>query len=459
MKLLSFSLSKILRIGAHKLAFFIPHSFLLALLLTFGTYFLGIFWAYYGPFDMIKFWANGFWSFLGFSMQMVVMILSTFSIASVPFIHKIICRLVDLLAKPRRGIVFLIVTTGIISWIHWGLGMVVGAVIAREMGRRISGIDYPLLVAGAYSGIWAGSFGPFAFIPLVVSQPGHFLEKYMGLSPLSLTSLSYLSILVSGLSLILISLFMALICPSAAEAKPPLANLLRRFDEEDREEDESLMAEKKLKEEQISLGLWLEHSRWPVWWISLMTFSYLVYWFYGRGFEINLNILNLFLLIFALLLHDTPARFLSSMERSIRPIYGIIVQFPFYAAIQGMLISSGLATLFFQWLLTNSSSNTYPFLLYLNAILINFFLPTSEGIWEAQGLLVIKSAQSLGINLPQAINIFTVGELLANLIHPFWTIPILGICGIGIREIMGYCLFAFFILSALWITYFTFFPI
>jgi short-chain fatty acids transporter len=459
MKWSSFSLARILRIWARKLAFFIPHSFLLSLFLTFVVYFLGIFWAYHGPFDMIKFWANGFWSFLGFSMQMVVMILSTFSIASVPFIRKIIRRLVDLLAQPRRGLIFLILATGIISWIYWGLGMVVGAVIAREMGRRISGIDYPLLVAGAYSGIWAGSFGPFAFIPLAVSQPGHFLEKFMGLYPLSQTSLSSFSILVSGLSLILISLFMGLICPPSSEANPPLANLLRRFDEEDREEDESLLAEKKLREGRIPLGLWLEHSRWPVWWISLMAFSYLVYWFYGRGFEINLNILNLFLFIFALLLHDTPARFLSSMERSIRPIYGIIVQFPFYAAIQGMLISSGLATIFFQWLLANSSLNTYPFLLYLNAILINFFLPTSEAIWEAQGLLVIKSAQTLGVHLPQAINIFTAGELLANLIHPFWTIPILGICGISIREIMGYCLFAFIILSALWITCFTFFLI
>ncbi len=192
---------------------------------------------------------------------------------------------------------------------------------------------------------------------------------------------------------------------------------MRWFDEEDREEDESLLAEKRLKEGRISLGIWLEHSRWPVWWVSLMAFSYLVYWFYGRGFEINLNILNLFLFIFALLLHDNPARFLSSMERSIRPIYGIIVQFPFYAAIQGMLISSGLATILSQWLLGKSSLPNYPFLLYLNAIMMNFFLPTSEGIWEAQGLLVIKSAQSLGVNLPQAINIFTTGELLANS-HP-----------------------------------------
>ncbi len=458
MKLPGFSLAKFLRILTNKLAFLIPHSFLLALFLTFVAYFLGIFGTYRGPFDMITFWANGFWNFLSFSMQMVIMILTAFSIASVPFIRRITRRLIDLLATPRRGLIFLITTTGIISWIHWGLGMVIGAVMAKEMGRRISGIDYPLFVAGAYSGIWAGSFGPFAFIPLAVYQSGHFLEKYTGLIPLSLTSLNPLSIWASGLSISLISLFMVLICPSAAEAKPPHSNLLHRFDEEDREEDEFLLAAQKWKAEENSLGIYFEHSRWPVWWISLMAFSFLVYWFFGRGFEINLNILNFFLFFFALLLHDTPARFLSSMERSIRPIYGIIIQFPFYAAIQGMLISSGLATIFFQWFLAGASLNTYPFLLYLNVILTNFFLPTSEGIWEAQGLLVIKSAQSLGVNFPHAINIFTFGELMANLIHPFWTIPILGICGISIREIMGYCLMNFLILSALWIICFTFLP-
>lgn len=460
MKLRVSTFPKFVLFFSRKLAFFIPHSFILVLLLTFLTYFLGIFWAYHGPFDMVRFWAQGFWSFLAFSMQMVIMILASFSIASVPFIRKTMRGLVAFFKTPRSAVMFLTATTGIISWVHWGMGMVAGAVMAREMGRKIPGIDYPLLVSSAYSGLWAGSFGPFAFAPLAVSQPGHFLEKFIGVIPLSLTSFSPMIISISAIGIIIVTLIMGLICPNQAEAVPPNPQVLKLFDEEDAAEDEFLIAEKKLKERGLnSLDLWLEHSRWPVWWVSLMAFSYLVYWFYGRGWELDLNLLNLILFILALLLHDTPARFLSSMERSIRPIYGIIVQFPFYAAIQGMLISSGLAIIFFQRLVKASTATSYFISLYLNALVVNFFIPTSEGIWEAQGLLVVKSAQSSGVSLTQAINVFTAGELLANLIQPFWTIPILGICGLAMREIMGYCLWNFLTLSLIWITCFTFWPI
>lgn len=442
------------------LARFIPHSFLFVILFTFIAYLMGIFGAYKGPFDMVKFWVNGFWNFLAFAMQMALMVLTGFSVASVPLGQKILRYLAVVPKTPRGAIMFLTGIIAAISWLHWGIGIVAGAFLAREMGRRIPKIDYSLLVASAYIGMGAGTFGVFSWEPLAVSKAGHFFEKAVGIIPLSQTSFSTMALLGVGWGTLAVIVLMGLICPKDEDAVPPAAEILKRFEEEDTLEVASTVAEKELKKRgKMSLGVWLEHSRWPVWLISIMGFSYIVYWFYGRGFDLNLNILNFVLLFLALSLHDTPMRFLKSMERSARPAYGIIVQFPFYAGIQGMLSSSGLATILFQWLVATSSAATYPLWVYLDAAVVNLFVPTSEGIWEIQGSLVIKTAQGLSASIPRAISAFTAGEIIGNLIQPFWAIPLLGICGLSMRDIMGYCLLAFILLSLLWILGVTFLPL
>jgi len=443
-----------------KVAPFVPHPFLLAILFTFIAYFLGIFLAYQGPFDMVKFWVNGFWSFLAFAMQMVLMVLTGFSVASVPMGRKIFRFLAAIPRNPRQAIMFVVLVSAFSSWIHWGIGMVTGSFLAREIGRRMAQVDYPLLVASAYIGMVAGSFGLFVPGPLEVSRAGHLLEKTMGVIPLSQTSFSAVVLTGSILGILIVTYLLGLICPGEKEAVHLEPTVWQRFEEEDIAEEAGIIFEKNLREKgNLPLGTWLEHSRWPVWLMAVMGFSFMVYWFYGRGFDLNLNILNFILLLLALALHETPMRFLKSMERSARPIFGIIVQFPFYAGIQGMLTSSGLATILFKWFISFSTAATFPIWVYLNAAMVNLFVPTSEGIWDIQGPLMANFGRLSGGDLARAINAFTAGEVMGNLIQPFWAIPILGICGLSMRDIMGYCLLAFSLLSLIWIFGVTFLPI
>jgi short-chain fatty acids transporter len=279
------------------------------------------------------------------------------------------------------------------SWLHWGIGLVAGAFLAREMGRRIPQIDYPLLVACAYIGMCAGNFGLFAPEPLTISKPGHFLEKAIGVVPLSQTSGSTMALAGVCLGTIVLTLLMGLICPEGRDATPPEPEILKRFEEEDRAEEASMAAENEMRQKGgMTFGVWLEHSRWPVWLISLMGFSYIVFWFYGRGFTLNLNIVIFVLFTLALSLHDTPMHFLRSLESSARAAHGIIIQFPFYAGTQGMLASSGLAALATEWVFSVAAIATYPTLLYLHAVLLNLFAPTSGSAWEIQGPLAVKAA-------------------------------------------------------------------
>jgi short-chain fatty acids transporter len=295
---------------------------------------------------------------------------------------------------------------------------------------------------------------------LTVSKAGHFLEKAIGIVPLSQTSGSLIALAGVCLGTVGLTLLMGVICPEGKDATSPDPEVLKRFDEEDRAEEASMAIEKEMREKGgMTFGVWLEHSRWPVWLISLMGFSYIVYYFYGWGFDLDLNIINFLLLFLAFALHDTPRAFLKSMERSTQVAYGIIVQFPFYAGIQQMLASSGLAAILFGWVTSTATGFTLPFWLFVDAVIVNLFVPTSGGIWEIQGPLVVKIAQGLNVNIPQAINAFTAGEVIGNVIQPFWAIPLLGITGLSMRDIMGYCLLGFCVLSLIWIVCVTLLPI
>ncbi|NWF57212.1 MAG: short-chain fatty acid transporter [Syntrophaceae bacterium] len=441
-------------------AYFIPHSFLFVILLTFLVYFLGILVAYQGPFEMVQFWVQGVWNLLSFSMQMVLLVAAGFSVASAPFSQRVLRFLASLPSSSRKGVVFLAVFTALCSLLHWGLGIIAGAFLAREMGRRVPGIDYPLLVASAFIGMACGNLGLFASDPLVIRKAAPILEKAMGSAALPQIPWSPANLLGSILGLAGVTALLGLISPEEKEATPPRPDLLERFVREDRAEQVTLAAEREVRRNgKLPFGVWLEHSRWPVWLISVMGFSYIVFWFYGQGFALNLNTLIFVLFTLALCLHDTPMHFLQSLENSARAAHGIIVQFPFYAGTQGMLASSGLAALATAWVLSAAGPATYPTLVYFHAAVLNLFAPTSGGAWEVQGPLVGKAAQTLELHLPRVIQAFSAGEMMGNVIHPFWTIPLMGICGLSVRDILGYCLMAFVILSAIWILCLNFLPV
>jgi short-chain fatty acids transporter len=443
-----------------RVAYFVPHSFLFAILLTFLAYFLGILVTYQGPFDMVRFWVSGVWNLLSFSMQMVLLVAAGFSVASAPPSQRLLRFLAGIPSTPRGGVMFLTAFAALCSLLHWGLGIIAGAFLAREMGRKIPHVDYPLLVASAFIGMCAGNLGIFSSDPLVIRKAAPFLEKAMGVAPNSeatwtLAAVAGFLMGVGGVMGVL-----GLICPEDGEATPPESQLLERFEREERAEEVSIAAEREIHQRGgLSFGVWLEHSRWPVWLLSIMGFSYVVFWFYGRGFVLNLNVLILALFTLALSFHDTPMHFLQSLESSARAAHGIIVQFPFYAGTQGMLASSGLVAMITGWVFSVATLAAYPTLLYLHAVLLNFFAPTSGSAWEIQGPLAVKAVQTLEMSLPRAIQSFCAGETVGNVIHPFWTIPLMGICGLSVRDIMGYCLIAFVLLSIVWVLCVNFLPV
>ena len=443
-----------------RIAFFVPHSFIFAILLSFTVYLLGIFVALQGPFDMVKYWVNGFWNFLGFAMQLVLLVAAGVSVAISPVSQRILRSLARISPSPQRAMVLITALVALCSWVHWAIGILAGSFLARETGKRLAKADYPMLVASASIGLWAGNFGFAALESPAMRGTRAFLGASIGSEALPQTSLSLIILAGFLLGTLAVAILMGFLCPEEKEAVRMDFTILERFQEEEDAEEVLLAAEKDFRQPgRRSLGVWLEHSRWPVWLASIMGFSYIVFWFYGNDFVLTLNMINFILFVFALVLHDTPVHFLKSMERSARTASGIIVQFPFYAGIQGMLAASGLVGILFGWIGSVAGALSYPAFVYLATLVVNLFAPTAQGIWEVQGALVIQGAQMLGASVPRALLALSAGETIGNVIHPFWAIPLMGICGLSMRDIMGYCLVALGMLSLIWIVCLTFVPI
>lgn len=157
------------------------------------------------------------------------------------------------------------------------------------------------------------------------------------------------------------------------------------------------------------------------------------------GFNLSLNILAMLLLALGLLLHSSPAKFVAAVSKAIGSTSGIIMQFPLYAGISGVMTGSGMVNLMSSWFVAISTQHSFPAWTFLSAGLVNVFVPSRGGQWIVQGPIMVKSASVIGADLPQTIMAFAWGDAWTNQVQPFWALPLLGIAGLGARDIMGYC--------------------
>jgi short-chain fatty acids transporter len=153
---------------------------------------------------------------------------------------------------------------------------------------------------------------------------------------------------------------------------------------------------------------------------------------------LGLDAVNLTMLMAGLLLHGTPRRFLAAVDEAARGCGGIIVQFPLYAGIMGMMVSSGLAKVIAEGIAGAATPGTLPFLTFLAACVVNFFVPSGGGQWAVQGPIALDAARSLGVDPARVVLAVAYGDQLTNMLQPFWALPLLAITGAKARDIVGY---------------------
>lgn len=175
--------------------------------------------------------------------------------------------------------------------------------------------------------------------------------------------------------------------------------------------------------------------------IGALGLAYLVHHFATKGFDLNLNIVNMIFFILGIIFHGTPKQFLEAIATAIKIAGGVVFQFPFYAGIMGMMVASGLAGVISEWFVTVSTASTFPLFTFYAAGIVNFFVPSGGGQWAVQAPIMLEAAQSLGVSYSKTAMAIAWGDVWTNMIQPFWALPALAIAGLRAKDIMGYCVF------------------
>ena len=185
----------------------------------------------------------------------------------------------------------------------------------------------------------------------------------------------------------------------------------------------------------------LEHARPIILLLGLAGLIYIVRFYLGGG-GLNLNSMNMSLMVLALVLSATPKEFIHNCVESGKSLGPIVMQFPLYGGIMGMMVKSGLAVVIAGWFVAMSTQTTLPFFSFLSAGLINFFVPSGGSQWAVQGPIMMEAAKQMGVDLPRVAMAVAWGDQWTNMIQPFWALPLLAIAGMKAKEIMGYCVMA-----------------
>ncbi len=408
---------------------YMPDPYVLVIMLTFFVVGLAIFMTDSTPVQILGYWGDGFWSLLTFSMQMVFIVVTGHVMASSPFFKKLLGHLASVPKSPGQAIILVTLVALVACWINWGFGLIIGALLAREIAKKVDGVDYRLLVASAYSGfiIWSG--GLSSSIALTIATPGHFTENLIGVVPTSETLFSPLNLtIVIGL-VILVPIINLLMTPSKEQAFVIDRSLL---------EDAELMPAATLENVDMTPADRLDNSKILSLLIGLLGLSFIGYYIVTNGFSINLNVINFLFLVIGILLHKTPKLFLEAVTNSVKSATGIIIQFPFYAGLMGIVTASGLASVLSDAFISVSTENTFHMFTLWSAGLVNFFVPSGGGQWAVQAPVMLEAAQNMGVSLPKTAMAVAWGDAWTNMIQPFYALPALAIAGLKAKDIMGY---------------------
>jgi short-chain fatty acids transporter len=409
----------------------LPDPLIFAILLIGVTFALALGLTPKAPADLVMLWGSGFWNLLAFSMQMAMILVTGHALASSGPVKRMLVALASSARTPGQGVMLVAFVGAVACAINWGFSLVLGAMLAREVARRVKGTDYRLLVASAYMGFLTWHGGLSGSVPLVAATKGNPMEKTVGLIPVSHTIFTgYNAFITIGLIILL----------------PILARLMMPKPEDVVTVDPALLQDPPSVERKLSpdatFAERMEESRALAVLVAALCAVFLVIRFINKGFVLDIDTVNLVFLAAGIVLHKTPMAYARAVTAAAKGASGIMIQFPFYAGIQALMDHSGLAGVITKWFVDIANVHTFPLLAFLSSALINFAVPSGGGHWVVQGPFVMPAAQALGADLGKSAMAIAYGEAWTNMAQPFWALPALAIAGLGVRDIMGYCVTA-----------------
>ena len=421
----------------------LPDPFLFAIILTIVVFIAACLGTQQSPWEMIWAWGgkgkggDGMWGLLAFSMQMALVLVLGSALASAKVCKKILNSIAGLAKSKMSAIVVVTAVSTLCCWLNWGFGLIVGALLAKEVARRVRDLDYPLLIASAYSGFVIWHAGLSGSIPLQMATG----KEFLGITyQADLTQTIFHPMNIVMCLLVLVGL--------------PFLNYAMHPDKDHTiTVDPALLVDEKEKEYKVETPAEkIEHSKilWAI--ILIMGFAYIVLFFIRVGAaKLDLNAVNAIFLFLGLLAHGDLRKYVDAIGEAAGGAAGVLLQFPFYAGIMGLMVAQNadgvsLAKIIAQFFTDISNDITFPMLTFLSGGIINFFVPSGGGQWAVQGPIVMPAATDIAAKAGiDAANYYgraamgiAWGDQWTNMIQPFWALPALGVAGLKAKDIMGY---------------------
>ena len=408
--------------------------------------------------QVVDAWGRGFWELIPFTLQMSLVIITGHVLATSPPMRRMIRALAGLPGSPRAAVALVAFFALATAWLNWGFSLIFSAVLGREVARQMDDVDYRALAAASVLGagsIWAQGLSGSA--ALQMATPGALQPQIRdivargGLVPGGLitfrhTIFLWQSIVSVLMELIVVTGVMWLATPPAGRGRS--ARALGIALDTGGDAGPSVAADS-IPGIHSRPGAWLEHSRVLTWFVAALGFSYLVRYFLQAGdplSAITINTLNLTFLLVGFVLHGTPFRLMRAVQEATPAVWGVILQFPFYAGIAGIITSTHLNEQLAGAFVRVSTATTFPPLVAIYSAVLGVFVPSGGSKWVIEAPYVMAAAHSLRVHLGWVVASYDLGEALANLVQPFWMLPVLGLFGLGARDVMGYTLVVFFAL-------------
>ena len=397
------------------------------------------------PAGMLEAWYGGVWgqqNIFTFAFQMVLILVTGYTLAEAPALKRAI---VAIAGRPRnqvQGALLCFAVSAVLSLLNWGLGLVAGALVARQVAKRFNDAHFGYLIAAAFMGfiVWTqGLSSSIALANTDESSPINVIHKITGMTvPLSQTIFQPYSWLSAIVVLAVLALAIWRMEPADALAPDPAVF-----------EDEDVVAPE--VQGSKSFAEWLEN----LWILNVLVFAAGMAYFWISGFALNISSMIMLFTITAALLHRTPIRFIRAFTGAAKVSGPLLLQYPLYGGLVGLLgyvaVEGGkpLQTLLAQAVVSGATEYTLPFLTFVGSLIISLFVPSGGGHWAVQGPIAVDSALAVGQHSPAYLGLISmavaVGEGVANMIQPFWLLPLLAIAKLNVRQVMGFTIVAFFI--------------
>ena len=409
----------------------IPDSFVFCVILTLLAFIASLALTPSGPEKIVLGWYNGLWTMIAFAFQMSFMVVCCGAAAKAPLVEKFLSRAAQIPKTPSAAMVLLLVFGFVSSLINWAFSTILTPIFAMQLSRNVKGLHFPLMIAAGYTTMVLGqTWCPSASLYALVATKGHFLEKNIGTFSQDVT-------VYNPVNTVLFFILVATVIFLGVFTRPPENEVIMY----NPGVEEKVVAVK--EEAEVTLADKMNGSRILMLIINTAGLFVIGDSIMKKGIMKSLDfnfVIFLFLTLNAFL-YNTPKKFVDAFKDTMRSASEVMLQFPFYGGIMGMMMASGLGKVLADFLIRIASQDTIYMYSFLSAAFVNLFIPSQGGQWIVQGPILMEAGKAMNANLPLIMNAFVAGDEVTNLLQPLYVIPALALVGMKLKEVWGFMAF------------------